>query len=58
MIGSTGQRKPKTISSTKRHDVVGNRVQPHGDDAHQLEAAALLVVAGEPAEQVAEPPGE
>ena len=55
------QHRPEEAEHDQQHegdDVVGDRVQAHRDDAEQLQAAALLVVAGEPAEQVAERPGD
>jgi hypothetical protein len=38
----------------QRHDVVRHRVQPHGENAHELQPAAVLMVAGKAAEQAAE----
>ncbi len=50
--------EPEHDQEHERDDVVGDRVDAHRHDADQLQAGALLVVAGEPAEQVAETPGD
>ena len=51
-------QKAEHDQEQQRQDVIGNRMQPHRDHAHQLQAAAFLVVAGEPAQPVAEHPGD
>ena len=55
------QYRPEIAEHDQQHegyDVVRDRVEPHRNDAGQSQQAAVAVVAGKPAQQVAETPGE
>ncbi len=55
------QHRPEVAEDDQQHegdDVVGDRMEPHRHDAGQPQQAAVAIIAGEPAQQVAETPGE
>ena len=62
-LGAAADRKhrPKEAENDEKDegdDVVGDRLQAHGQDAQGLEQGVLAVVAGETAEKIADRPGD
>ncbi len=55
------QHRPEIAEHDQKdegHDVVGDRMEAHRDHAERAQDAAVPVVAREPAQKVAEPPGD